>query len=252
MKYLWLPALVILVGIIPFSCSGPDETTSPEKDSFRLRKLHYENTDGEKAVTVFYYDIHDRNYMGIWHLEDSSRSSLNTHELDSAGRLLVKSRKFSDGLTSVQHFKYDGSGNLVWEDFSRSDSVTGEVSYEYGPHGRLVSAECRGLNGWFYGTINYLWDHDMKTGADLMRDSTRIGSITFTYMDDRLLTEVWDFNDQWRTASELKEMIFYRFAKEGIEIPFPQRVLHIVGPTDGKEKKKDNRGDSPDMKNLAP
>ncbi|MEA3558244.1 MAG: mechanosensitive ion channel family protein [Candidatus Thermoplasmatota archaeon] len=37
---------------------------------------------------------------------------------------------------------------------------------------------------------------------------------------------VKDFNDKWRVASEIRERIFERFEKEGIEIPFPQNVLH--------------------------
>jgi small-conductance mechanosensitive channel len=37
-----------------------------------------------------------------------------------------------------------------------------------------------------------------------------------------------DFNEQWRVASELRERIYYRFSKEGIVIPYPQRVVHMV------------------------
>jgi len=38
---------------------------------------------------------------------------------------------------------------------------------------------------------------------------------------------VKDHNEQWRIASEVREAIYDRFASEGIEIPFPQRVIHI-------------------------
>ena len=51
-------------------------------------------------------------------------------------------------------------------------------------------------------------------------DSALIFSLTFW---------VKDYNEQWRIASEVRELIFERFVKEGIEIPFPQRVLHIKG-----------------------
>ncbi len=80
----------------------------------------------------------------------------------------------------------------------------------------------------------------------------RFSSFGDSSLDFSLTIWMKDFNDQWRVASELKEMIFYRFAKEGIEIPFPQRVVHHVreGPT--PDVKKDTRAPSPDMKNLAP
>ncbi|MBN1390983.1 MAG: mechanosensitive ion channel family protein [Candidatus Thermoplasmatota archaeon] len=47
---------------------------------------------------------------------------------------------------------------------------------------------------------------------------------------------VKDFNDQWRVASEIREMIYDRFEKEGIEIPFPQRVLHMADKSGSKDQ----------------
>ncbi|MGA1872547.1 MAG: mechanosensitive ion channel domain-containing protein [Thermoplasmatota archaeon] len=62
---------------------------------------------------------------------------------------------------------------------------------------------------------------------------------------------VRDFNDQWRVASEIRERIYEKFEQEGIEIPFPQRVVHM-GP---KEKQKDlpisSGRPSGDMQNLG-
>jgi len=45
---------------------------------------------------------------------------------------------------------------------------------------------------------------------------------------------VKDFNDQWRVASEIRERIYERFEQEGIEIPFPQRVLHMAHSEESK------------------
>jgi len=198
MKSIRFFLLVILAGIIPGSCNRiPEEALLSPDPEFRLAKLHYENSDGENGVTHFYYDVHDQNYMAIWHLMDSSRSSINLHTLDSAGRILVKTREFSDGIRSVQHFEYNASGKLVREDFSRSDSVTGQVNYVYGNDGRIQAADCRGLNGWFFGRIVYTWDGDHKTEAVLIRDSVSIGSIQYEYEEDRLVWEYWDFTGRW-------------------------------------------------------
>ncbi|MBU4031657.1 MAG: mechanosensitive ion channel family protein [Candidatus Thermoplasmatota archaeon] len=43
----------------------------------------------------------------------------------------------------------------------------------------------------------------------------------------KLYTWVYNLDDQWRVGGELREEIFKRFKKEGISIPFPQRVVHI-------------------------
>ncbi|MFC2115441.1 hypothetical protein ACFLTU_03150 [Bacteroidota bacterium] len=193
-----LELLFLTLGIFFCSCSTPSgETIDVPDNKYRLIKLHYDNSDGEEGVTHFYYNREGNNYMAIWQLADSSRSSLNYHSLDSAGRIIKKSRDFSDGIKSVQHFEYDRKGNLLSEDFSRSDSVTGLVNYIYTEDGKLQSADCRGLNGWFYGQIMYEWEDGKKVAANLMRDSVSIGNIVYEYEDMRLIREHWDFDGKW-------------------------------------------------------
>jgi hypothetical protein len=192
---------IFLAGMVCISLGSCDRPKNPVENAaegkYRLVKLHYENSGGEKAITHFYYDLMEENYMAVWHLQDSSRSSVNNHSLDSSGNILVKYREFSDGITSLQHFEYDSSGNLVSEDFSRSDSVVGHVEYLYSEDGKLDYADCAGLNGWFYGRIEYRWEGDTKVGADIIRDSVPTGSISYQYEDGRLVIEEWDFNGEW-------------------------------------------------------
>jgi hypothetical protein len=190
--------IIILAAILSGACRRQEErAVSMDARNFRLIKLHYTNSGGEKGLTHYYYDPDGLNYLAIWHLVDSSRSSVNTHTLDSAGRMIGKARQFSDGIRSEQQYLYDEGGKLVREDFNRSDSVTGTTDYYYDHNGRLDFADCRGLNGWFYGRIEYTWEENQKTGALIMRDSSRIGSILYEYDGDRLVREKWDFNGEW-------------------------------------------------------
>lgn len=39
-----------------------------------------------------------------------------------------------------------------------------------------------------------------------------------------------DFRKRFRTETELREQIYAAFGRENIEIPFPQRVVHVVNP----------------------
>lgn len=50
---------------------------------------------------------------------------------------------------------------------------------------------------------------------------------------------VRDLDDRYRVISEVNQEIYYRFAKEGIEIPFPQRDLHIIDSEAINNKKKE-------------
>jgi small-conductance mechanosensitive channel len=42
-----------------------------------------------------------------------------------------------------------------------------------------------------------------------------------------LICQVREFVDQYSVQHELRHRIFERFRKEGIEIPFPQRTVHL-------------------------
>ena len=125
-----LPILFSLFTAFLLSCGGGEKpAVKPVPPQFRLVRMTYENSAGEKGLSRYYYDLQGRNYLATWQLADSSRSSVNRHTLDSAGRMIAKSREFSDGTTSVQHFMYDHRGRLSAEDFSRSDGVKGRADY---------------------------------------------------------------------------------------------------------------------------
>lgn len=56
-------------------------------------------------------------------------------------------------------------------------------------------------------------------------------------LDFTLIVQVNEFVDQYMVQHELRKRIFARFQKDGIEIPFPQRVVHVhtaavEGPSD--------------------
>lgn len=112
------------------------------------------------------------------------------------------------------------------------------------------------------------YEHDPREIGDLLIEVAN--SHPDTYMDEdhkphyrfqsfgdsalnfTLTFWVKDFNDQWRVASELRERIYNKFASEGIEIPFPQRVVHMASDAPLKEMKTVSKLAPGDMKNLAP
>jgi len=50
-------------------------------------------------------------------------------------------------------------------------------------------------------------------------------------LDFTLIVQVSEFVDQYLVQHELRKRIFARFQKEGVEIPFPQRVVHMRAET---------------------
>ncbi len=52
----------------------------------------------------------------------------------------------------------------------------------------------------------------------------------------RLIARTDDFTKKFEAETDLREQIHERFAKEGVEIPFPQRVVHFAPENSGKAK----------------
>jgi small-conductance mechanosensitive channel len=52
-------------------------------------------------------------------------------------------------------------------------------------------------------------------------------------LDFTLICQVAEFADQYLAQHELRKRIFKRFKAEGIEIPFPQRTVHLQNETGG-------------------
>ncbi|MEK6591347.1 MAG: mechanosensitive ion channel domain-containing protein, partial [Nitrospinota bacterium] len=48
-------------------------------------------------------------------------------------------------------------------------------------------------------------------------------------LDFTLICQIKEFVDQYLVQHELRKRIFKRFGDEGIEIPFPQRTVHLKG-----------------------
>jgi small-conductance mechanosensitive channel len=55
-------------------------------------------------------------------------------------------------------------------------------------------------------------------------------------LDFTLICQVQEFVDQYLAQHELRKRIFKRFSEEGIEIPFPQRTVHLKKEPDGRDK----------------
>jgi len=178
---------------------------------YRLEKLHYENSSGEKGVTIFEYSENGIMNTAKWKLLDESRNSSNFYEYDKDRNLIKKYREFSDGITSTQLYEYDKNENLINEYFQRSDGISGITKYEYGENRNLIKANCEGLNGWFYGVITYSNDEKgNRLKADIIQKNKNTGTIDYSYDENgNLIREYWDFNGKWSQTFiyEYKEII---------------------------------------------
>lgn len=192
--------IILLNLLLVFTTLSVYSFNEDEQNKDRIIRLYYTDSSGEEGLTTFEYDHNGLMYKALWELTDGSRCSVNYYSYDEKGSLVKKYREFSDGIISTQLFIYDKKNNLIEEYFERSDSITGKVNYNYDDTGKLINADCKGLNGWFYGLINYKYDNKgKKIKAELSNEDGIIGSIAYYYdNNDNLTEEIWIFKSGFR------------------------------------------------------
>ena len=167
------------------------------QNSFRLRYIRYENSSGERGLTKFFYSEEGRDYKTKWQLADGSRYSVNYHFLNKNNQVIRKYREFSDSITSNNFYRYNKEGQLIEDYFERSDGTKGIVWYHY-EDGKKVKAICRGLNGWFYGVIKYVYDDNQIRKGIIYQDGKEVGYMNYQYnIYGDLTKEHWDFDGKW-------------------------------------------------------
>ncbi|MFC2137566.1 hypothetical protein ACFLTE_05270 [Bacteroidota bacterium] len=193
MKSIFLLLIAISIEICIYGQPFGEAATN-----FRIIKLDYENSSGEKAVTNFKYNYYGMLTKAYWSLYNNTRSSINYYEYDENGWLISAYRDFSDGLTSFEFFTYDDFGNKISEHFYRSDSVSGSASYQY-QDDLLKTAEFKNHKGWLNGTLNYQYNEKKKRkDAVLLKDDIVICYISFEYNSkNNLIKEYWNFQGKW-------------------------------------------------------
>ena len=169
----------------------------------RLIRINYENTNGEKAFTLFFYNSRGILYRGYWQMTDSSRSSVNYYQYDKSNNLISVYREFSTGIIGYEFYSYDSLGHKMGEYFYRSDTLTGFAKYRYTGE-RLNEGECHQYKGWLDGMIYYHYDSlDHLASAIINDKNISIGSISYSYdSSGNLVKEIWQMHGWWTQTFE--------------------------------------------------
>ena len=155
--------------------------------------LNYENSSGEKGISVFEYNGNGRITKGHWKLLDNSRWSINYYLYNKQNQLMEKYREFSDGIISSLKYEYNSKGEKTAENFWRSDGISGKSTFEYNSKGVLLKIHCSKYNGWFDGEIIYTsGKNGNPVSGEIFRNNQKLGDIKFEYTKDgNLKIEKW-------------------------------------------------------------
>ncbi len=94
-----------------------------------------------------------------------------------------------------------------------------------------------------YGTdldkVKYIMTELAKQHPDILRDpvpETLVIALADSSVNLRLVARTGDYRNKFMIEAKLREQIYNAFRKEGVEISFPQRVVHLQNPTHGKSQ----------------
>ena len=131
------------------------------------------------------------------------------------------------GLRSTRILNFDNNLIIV----PNSDLVKGRiVNYAY-PHNQMrVLIKVNVAYGTDPANVRAILLDLVRKNPDLLQDPPP--EVYFTAMGDSfiefsLVARASDFLNRFKAECTLREQIYLRFAREGIEIPFPQRVVHM-------------------------
>jgi hypothetical protein len=195
-----IPTLIVLAGFIAlWAVPAGAQPLEQVQAGYRLTRLVYENTLGEKGATDFSYDNDNRVCRGIWRLSDGSKSSVNIYQHDHRGLLVTTFREFSDSLTSLEVYSYDEQGNRIGERFCRSDRVRGTATYTYDQNARRIRARFTRHKGWLDADAVYVYDgQGLLRSAVLLNDVDTVGRVSYDYdSTGNLAHEIWTFAEGW-------------------------------------------------------
>ncbi len=191
--------LIMLAAVVSNLYSQPVEIYDRSRPPLRLVRLDYDNSSGEKGTTFFDHGRTGRIERALWELESGERYSLNLYAYDEQGRLIRKTREYSDHKDTVQIYRYDGENRLSSEEFVLGDVSKGMTTYEYDARGRLAIMRCHAYNGWIEGTITIRYGAGgLRSGAELVQEGKTVAGIAYEYDDKGDLTrETWKFASGW-------------------------------------------------------
>lgn len=196
-----IPRFIVLSGfIVLWAVPAGAQPLEQVQAGYRLTRLVYENTLGEKGATDFSYDTDNRVCRGMWRLSDGSKSSINIYQHDHRGLLVTAFREFSDSLTSLEVYSYDERGNRIGERFCRSDKVRGTAAYTYDQNGRRIRARFTRHKGWLDADAVYVYDgQGQLRSAVLLNDVDTVGRVSYDYDGTgNLARETWSFAEGWK------------------------------------------------------
>jgi small-conductance mechanosensitive channel len=109
------------------------------------------------------------------------------------------------------------------------------VNYSRPDHHRAMSCEIGVAYGTDLNRVQKILLEIAMNHPDVIKEGGQMPYVRLTKFNDSSVDfKLWywvDISKMWRVASEIRQAVYERFGKEGIEIPFPQSVVTFKNGT---------------------
>jgi hypothetical protein len=139
------PLLLVVLSLNIFLYSQPFGEAA---ENFRITKLKYENSSGEKGCTYFKYNNDGILFKAFWILDDKSRSSKNLYEYDDNNNLSEELWDFQGQWK--QTFKYYYEKKDINKNYYSSPFLTCKGNYRICKENYTFNNEIGGPSIYYY------------------------------------------------------------------------------------------------------
>jgi hypothetical protein len=147
-----IPLLLVVLSLNIFLYSQPfGEAT----ENFRITKLEYENSIGEKGCTYFKYDNNGILIKAFWVLDHKSRSSKNLYEYDDKNNLTEESWDFQGKWKQI--FKYYYEKKDINKNYYSNPLLANESKYRISKENYTFNNEIGGPSLYYYNEEGLLY-----------------------------------------------------------------------------------------------
>jgi YD repeat-containing protein len=190
---------ILFILSVKFLFADDVSNENPEA-KFRLLRLDYNNSSGEKGVTFYDYTEKGICETALWELVNGQRYSINFQFYDKNNNMIKKVREYSDQRNTVQLYNYDENNHLISEEFFLRDTSRGITTFEYDNQNRIALIRCKAYNGWLNGIIKLKYDDKgQKIAGEFIQDSKQAAVIKYEYDEyGNMVKETWDFGKEWQ------------------------------------------------------
>jgi len=172
---------------------------------YRIEDEYYSYEGGSEGPSSYLYSG-NKLIKKTFRRSDGLTTETHYH-YDELGVLLNSTRIYSNGKTAEFFYTFNDKDQMTRRWFKRSDGLEGEDRYSYDAEGRLVIAEYKKMDAWLTGTMAFSHDsYGLPIKGYFKGDKNFNADVYFSYDDYKNLIKI-----QWFFSNGISQTYIFQY-----------------------------------------